>query len=379
MRKMIHYRLPVAFWLLGARFILSALYGFGAPLGQLIEGEFGYLNIVVVILAGVMFLRVYEASGAIALLMGRLSRLMDRRPMTFLFIVMALLYVPGMFTGLGVPAVLIVGGLAFPLLTKMGFSPERAAAFISLGAMYGSVTGPLNIPVMIIACAINMPYEGFGLVLPAITVPLGGVTALALGWKTARGFVPAAAEAQKGERVFTPTVVLPVLVLLLLVGLPRLLPRYVPDFGTPLAFFAAMLCVFLCVAVLGMKRGTVAVVLYLLIGFAGLPVFAGFSGGPGAIFRPAGGFLVGFVPLALLSGWTVDRYPHSVLAQFAGMFAGLVVLYVFGTTWLIWITKLPLEKALRAAVYPFVALDSAKAAVAILFGRVLKKRLALLR
>ena len=255
MRKMVHYRLPVAFWLLGASVILSALYGFGAPLGQLIEGEFGYLNIVVVILAGVMFLRVYEASGAIALLMGRLSRLMDRRPMTFLFIVMALLYVPGMFTGLGVPAVLIVGGLAFPLLTKMGFSPERAAAFISLGAMYGSVTGPLNIPVMIIACAINMPYEGFGLVLPAITVPLGVVTALALGWKTARGFVPAAAETQKGERVFTPTVVLPVLVLLLLVGLPRLLPRYVPDFGTPLAFFAAMLCVFLCGHVRGM--GTV--------------------------------------------------------------------------------------------------------------------------
>ena len=137
----------------------------------------------------------------------------------------------------------------------MGISPERAAAFISLGAMYGSVTGPLNIPVMIIACAINMPYEGFGLVLPAITVPLGIVTALALGWKTARGYRPDAADdTGTTDRIFTLSVVLPVLVLLLLVGLPRLLPRYVPDFGTPLAFFAAMLSVFACGHMKGMGK-----------------------------------------------------------------------------------------------------------------------------
>ncbi len=253
MGKHKRFGMPVAFWLLALSVVLSALYGFGAPVGQLIEGEFGYLNIVVVILAGVMFLRVYEASGAIAALMSRLTEVMDRRPMTFLFIIMALLYVPGMFTGLGVPAVLIVGGLAFPLLIKMGFSPERAAAFISLGAMYGSVTGPLNIPVMIIACAINMPYEGFGLVLPAITVPLGIVTALALGRKTAKDFQSASAESSaKSVPVLTPTVILPVVVLLLMVGLPRLLPRWVPDFGTPLAFFAAMLTVFLCGHIKGM-------------------------------------------------------------------------------------------------------------------------------
>ncbi len=252
MGKHKRFGMPVAFWLLALSVVLSALYGFGAQIGQLIEGEFGYLNIVVVILAGVMFLRVYEASGAIAALMSRLSGVMDRRPMTFLFIIMALLYVPGMFTGLGVPAVLIVGGLAFPLLIKMGFSPERAAAFISLGAMYGSVTGPLNIPVMIIACAINMPYEGFGLVLPAITVPLGLVTAVALGWKISRDFRPASADTSAAEKVFTPTVVLPVIVLLLMVGLPRMLPRWVPDFGTPLAFFAAMLTVFLCGHIKGM-------------------------------------------------------------------------------------------------------------------------------
>ena len=85
------FHVPIAFWLLALSAVLSASMGCGLPLGQLVEGTFGYLNIVVVILAGVMFLRVYEASGAVALLMGRLSRVMSRRPMLFLFIVMALL------------------------------------------------------------------------------------------------------------------------------------------------------------------------------------------------------------------------------------------------------------------------------------------------
>ena len=147
----------------------------------------------------------------------------------------------------------------------------------------------------------------------------------------------------------------------------------------PVPFSLGVLGICLTSAVLGARRAFVAVALYLLIGFAGLPVFTGFAGGPGKMLGPTGGYMIGYLFLALLGGWAVDRFPHSVLAQFAGMFAGLVVLYAFGTLWLIHLTKLPLEKALRAAVYPFVALDSAKAAVAILVGRVLKKRLALLR
>ena len=61
--------MPVAFYLLLVSVVLSLATGYGVPYRQLIEGEFGYLNIVVVILTGVMFLRVYEASGAIDLLM----------------------------------------------------------------------------------------------------------------------------------------------------------------------------------------------------------------------------------------------------------------------------------------------------------------------
>ncbi|MGI6075030.1 MAG: TRAP transporter large permease subunit [Pyramidobacter sp.] len=250
--------MPVAFSLLLISVALALATGYGVPYRQFIEGEFGYLNIVVVILTGVMFLRVYEASGAIDLLMQRLTRMMNRHPLLFLFTVMALLYIPGMFTGLGVPAVLIIGGLTYPLLMEMGFAPEKAVAFISLGAMLGSVTGPLNIPVMIIACAINMPYEGFGLILPAITVPMGIMIVLCMGARTARRFKTAEnQESANAPRtsVLKPVVYLPIMVLLLLIGLPRAFPRHIPDLGTPLAFTAAMVCTLLTGHVKGM--GTV--------------------------------------------------------------------------------------------------------------------------
>ena len=91
------------------------------------------------------------------------------------------LYLPGMVTGLGVPGVVIAGNFGLPPIGKAELTKVSAVTFISMGAMLGSVTGPVNIPVMIIANGINMPYEGFGVILPAITIPLGIITALILG------------------------------------------------------------------------------------------------------------------------------------------------------------------------------------------------------
>ncbi len=139
-------------------------------------------------------------------------------------------------------------------------------------------------------------------------------------------------------------------------------------------FSLQVLGVYLAVQLLGMRRGTLAVAVYLLIGFAGLPVFAGFSGGAGKIFGAGGGFLVGFLPLAIISGWFIDRFPENFLLQFVGMFLALVVLYFFGTAWLLRVTNLPFERAMRSAVYPFVAIDTAKILLALFIGRGLRRR-----
>lgn len=133
--------------------------------------------------------------------------------------------------------------------------------------------------------------------------------------------------------------------------------------------------VFLCVFVLGARCGALAVAAYLLIGCAGLPVFTGFAGGLGKVLGPTGGYLAGFVPMALIAGFFSERFLHSLAAQYAGAVAGLLVCYALGTAWLICLTGLPLTKALHAAVYPFVALDAAKIAVALFLSRVLRARL----
>lgn len=140
-------------------------------------------------------------------------------------------------------------------------------------------------------------------------------------------------------------------------------------------FSLQVLAVYLAVYALGMGRGTVAVIVYLLMGCVGLPVFAGFSGGAARLIAPAGGFLVGFIPLAMISGWAIDHFEGRLVLQFVGMFVGLVVLYVLGTAWLAYSAGLTLNRALQAAVYPFVAVDTVKILCAMLLGRALRSRL----
>lgn len=91
--------------------------------------------------------------------------------------------------------------------------------------------------------------------------------------------------------------------------------------------------VFLAVGVLGGRRGTLAVLVYLLLGAVGVPVFAGFVGGMGFLFGSTGGYLVGFLFSALVM-WALEHFMGKkrwVLAL--SMMLGLLVLYTFGTIW----------------------------------------------
>lgn len=142
----------------------------------------------------------------------------------------------------------------------------------------------------------------------------------------------------------------------------------------PVPFSFQVFVVYLSVYALGARRGTLAVVLYLLIGFVGLPVFSGFAGGAGKLLGPTGGFLVGFIPLAAISGWFIDRSESGVV-QFAGMLLGLAVLYLFGAAWLSKVADLGFDKCMAVAVYPFIPVDVLKISLAVLLGRVLRRRL----
>lgn len=130
------------------------------------------------------------------------------------------------------------------------------------------------------------------------------------------------------------------------------------------------LALFLATGVLGGKRGFLAVLAYLLLGLVGLPVFAGFSGGPGALLTPSGGYLVGFLFTALMM-WSLERLLGDRLwALGLGMVLGFLVYNVFGTVWFMIAYPMggeavSLWTALVWCVFPYAAFDLAKIAIAL--------------
>ena len=111
-------------------------------------------------------------------------------------------------------------------------------------------------------------------------------------------------------------------------------PLVIPLPISPVPISFTNLAVYLAVYVLGTKAGTISYLVYLLLGFAGLPVFSGFTGGIVKLAGPTGGYLVGFIFMALIAGWAIDRFPGKYALQAAGMVLGTAVCYVFGTVWL---------------------------------------------
>ncbi len=129
------------------------------------------------------------------------------------------------------------------------------------------------------------------------------------------------------------------------------------------------------VAVLGLKRGFLSVLLYILLGLAGLPIFSNFTGGMGKLFGPTGGYLIGYLFLALLFGFFMERFNNRPVSNFCGAAAGMLLLYLFGTVWLAFQLDLDFISALWAGVIPYIPLDVVKIILAVILGTKLRKRL----
>lgn len=152
-------------------------------------------------------------------------------------------------------------------------------------------------------------------------------------------------------------------------------PLSVPLPVSPVPISLTNLAIYFAMYVLGTRRGCISYLVYLLIGFAGLPVFSGFTAGPGKLLGPTGGYLVGFIFMALITGYFLDRWHTNMGLCFAGMAAGTAVAYLFGTVWLACQAKMSFEGALAAGVLPFIPGDLAKIIIAMVGGPQIRKRL----
>lgn len=152
-------------------------------------------------------------------------------------------------------------------------------------------------------------------------------------------------------------------------------PLSIPIPVSPVPISLTNLAVYFAVYVLGMKRGTISYLVYLLIGLIGVPVFSAFSGGPGKLFGPTGGYLIGFIFMALICGFFIDKWETKRYMHFIGMVLGTIVCYIFGTAWLAYVAGMGFEAALAAGVIPYIPGDLAKIVIALLAGLVIRKQL----
>lgn len=148
-------------------------------------------------------------------------------------------------------------------------------------------------------------------------------------------------------------------------------PLSIPVGPVPLSL--ATLAIYLTLYLLGWKWGFAAVLVYVLLGTAGLPVFSGFAGGLGKLLGPTGGYIVGYLFLALAAGPFV-QYGRGRLLQFAGMALGTAVLYAFGTAWFCFQGGFALGEALQKCVWIFIPGDLLKMAAAAAVGPLLRSR-----
>jgi biotin transport system substrate-specific component len=121
--------------------------------------------------------------------------------------------------------------------------------------------------------------------------------------------------------------------------------------------------------ILGPFWGVACVGIYLLIGLAGLPVFAGGTSGIGKLFGPTGGYLLAYLPAVFLTGAISKGLKKSLLADVLAMVTGSLIVYAIGVPWLKVAFSLSWNKAVAAGMLPFLIGDGLKIAAAALVAK----------
>lgn len=143
---------------------------------------------------------------------------------------------------------------------------------------------------------------------------------------------------------------------------------------TTVPFTMQTFAVFFVLSALGGKRGTMAILVYVLLGAVGIPVFAQFTSGIGILLGSTGGYIVGFIFMGLIYRLIVHLLGKKLWVEILAMVSGLAVCYAFGTAWFMVVYArtngaVGLAMVLGWCVIPFLIPDLVKLGLALALAR----------
>ena len=126
---------------------------------------------------------------------------------------------------------------------------------------------------------------------------------------------------------------------------------------TPASLTAQTLVVNLIALLLTPRQAAFTMVVYILLGLTGLPVFSGAMGGPGKLFGPTGGYIMSWIPAVILMSWLKGKHYSFKRYCLVTILVGMPVIYLVGSAYMKFITGMDWAATFTAAVIPFIPLD----------------------
>ena len=153
-----------------------------------------------------------------------------------------------------------------------------------------------------------------------------------------------------------------------------LAPISIPIFISPVPVSLGVLAVYLTAYVLSPLDATISVIIFILLGTFGLPVFSGYSGGLSKLVGPTGGYIIGFLFTVYISSLFIHM-KKGIIFDVIGMVTGLALCYILGTIWFSYQQGKGFIASLLLCVVPFLIGDAIKIIVAVILGTQINKRL----
>lgn len=232
-------KLPVSLSMAAGAVAGALVAGEGIPVRHLFEGTFVYMDTILIISTAMIFMTVIQKSGALEAMNALIVSKFYKVPALLLVLLMLIVMFPGMITGSSTAAVLSAGAIVAPILLLMGIPAPQAGAILAVGAIMGMAAPPVNIPAMLIAGGVDMPYIGFEGPLAFLTIPGAIFTVLFIGLRYCKNLdyetIKSGLDLEIGPK-YGFKLYIPILVLVVLMMACRMFPNLVPNLGMPLIF-----------------------------------------------------------------------------------------------------------------------------------------------